>query len=78
MTLSTREDAAARLASLRAQIDQAMHERVTPAMASAATTAESAMRDAAETLSGRVRARPLIALAAAACVGFVVGRVLRR
>jgi ElaB/YqjD/DUF883 family membrane-anchored ribosome-binding protein len=78
MASSTREDAAARLASLRAQIDQAMHERVAPAMSSAAATAESAVQDAAESVSGHVRARPLIALAAAACVGFIVGRVLRR
>jgi ElaB/YqjD/DUF883 family membrane-anchored ribosome-binding protein len=78
MASSNREDAAARLASLRAQIDQAMHERVAPAISSATATAESAVQDAAETLFSRVRARPLIALAAAACVGFVVGRVLRR
>jgi ElaB/YqjD/DUF883 family membrane-anchored ribosome-binding protein len=78
MASSNRDAAAARLASLRAQIDQAMHERVTPAMASAATTAESVIQDAAESVSGQVRARPLIALAAAACVGFIVGRVLRR
>jgi len=77
MASSTREDAAARLASLRAQIDQAMHERVAPAMSSATATAESAVRDAADTLSGRVRERPLIALAAAVCVGFVVGRFIR-
>ncbi len=74
MASSNREDAAARLASLRAQIDQAMHERVTPALSSATATAESAVRDAAEALSSRVRARPLIALAVAASVGFVVGR----
>jgi hypothetical protein len=35
------------------------------------------VRDAADTLSGRVRERPLIALAAAVCVGFVIGRFIR-
>ena len=77
MASSNREDAAARLASLRAQIDQAMHERVAPAISSATATAESAVQDAAESVFGQVRARPLIALAAAACIGFIVGRVLR-
>jgi ElaB/YqjD/DUF883 family membrane-anchored ribosome-binding protein len=77
MASSAREDAAARLASLRAQIDQAMHERVAPAMASATATAGSVVQDAAETLSGRVRARPLIALAAAAFLGFILGRLTR-
>lgn len=77
MAWSTREDAAARLASLRAQIDQAMHERVAPAISSATATAESAVRDAADTLSDRVRERPLIALAAVVCMGFIVGRFIR-
>lgn len=77
-------DDAARLASLRAQVDGVMRERVSPAMASAAETAQSAVRDAASTvrqqserLSGGVRATPLLAIAIAACAGFLVARLLR-
>ncbi len=69
---------------LRSQVDQLINERVSPALSSAAERAGQAARDAAETaqdqaevLAERVRGRPILSLAIAAGVGFILGRALR-
>jgi ElaB/YqjD/DUF883 family membrane-anchored ribosome-binding protein len=77
-------DARDQIAKLRAQVDSLMRERVSPAVSDAANRAGSAASDAAdmareqaEALSDRVKEQPLIALLAAAGVGFLIGRILR-
>jgi ElaB/YqjD/DUF883 family membrane-anchored ribosome-binding protein len=76
------EDPREEIAQLRAQVEQLMRDCVTPAVADAAGRAEEAVleakayaRERVETLSRSVRARPLTALAIAAGVGYVLGRV---
>jgi len=61
-----------------------MRERVTPAVADVAGRAESAVysaagavRGQAETVSGKVREQPLLAVLIAAGVGYALGRVMR-
>ena len=78
------DDATAQIARLREQVETLMRDRVAPAVADAAGRAESAiygaadsMRGQVETVSGKVREQPLIALAIAAAVGFLLGRVSR-
>jgi ElaB/YqjD/DUF883 family membrane-anchored ribosome-binding protein len=78
------EDAESQLSRLRAQVDALRRERVTPALASAAETAGSAIHDATETarhqaeaLSVRVRQHPLLAVLIALAIGLVIGRALR-
>jgi ElaB/YqjD/DUF883 family membrane-anchored ribosome-binding protein len=77
------EDAQAELARLRAQVERLMEERVTPALGSAAETVEDYSRRAREhieentaALSETVRERPLLAVAAAAIGGFLLGRLM--
>ena len=76
------EDATTQIARLRAQVESLMRDRVTPAVADVAGRAEIALRTAsdkvreqAETVSGKVREQPLLAVLIAAAVGFVLGRV---
>lgn len=76
------EDPKEEIARLRAQVEQLMRDRVTPAVADAAGRAEEAAyqaRDYAqakvESVARSVRARPLTALAIAAGVGYLLGRV---
>jgi ElaB/YqjD/DUF883 family membrane-anchored ribosome-binding protein len=78
------EDTTTQIARLRAQVEALMKERVTPAVADAAGRAEAAMygaadavRGQAETVSGKVREQPLLAILIAAGVGYALGRVLR-
>jgi len=78
------EDATAQIARLPAQIEALMRDRITPAVADVAGRAESAVqvasdkvREQAETISGKVREQPLLAVLIAAAVGFVLGRVTR-
>jgi ElaB/YqjD/DUF883 family membrane-anchored ribosome-binding protein len=78
------EDATTKVARLRAQVESLMRDRVTPVVADIAGRAESALRTAsdqargqAETVSGKVREQPLLAILIAAAVGFVLGRVTR-
>jgi ElaB/YqjD/DUF883 family membrane-anchored ribosome-binding protein len=61
-----------------------MRDRVTPALTEAAGRAESALHGAAdtvrgqvETVSGKVREQPLLAILIAAAVGYVLGRATR-
>jgi ElaB/YqjD/DUF883 family membrane-anchored ribosome-binding protein len=77
-------DAAAQIARLREQVEALMRDRVNPAVAAATDRAQSAMhgaadtmRDQLETLSGKVREQPLLAILIAAAVGFVLARATR-
>ncbi len=77
-------DATAQIARLREQVEALMKDRVTPAVAEAASRAESAfhgaadtVRDQVETVSGKVREQPLLAIMIAAAVGFLLGRAMR-
>lgn len=76
------EDAHAELARLRAQVERLMQDRVTPALGSAAATAEDVARRARATieenagaLSATVRDRPLMAVGLAALGGWLLGRM---
>jgi ElaB/YqjD/DUF883 family membrane-anchored ribosome-binding protein len=77
-------DAVAQIARLREQVEALMRDRVNPAVAAAADRAQSAVhgaadtaRDQLETLSGKVREQPLLAILIAAAVGFVLARATR-
>jgi hypothetical protein len=79
-----KEDTHVQIARLREQVEALMKDRVTPAVASVAGRAESAMygaagavRDQAEAVSGKVREQPLLAVLLAAAVGYVLGRATR-
>ena len=76
------EDPKEEIARLRAQVEELMRDRVTPAVADMAGRAEEAALQAKDYacekidgLTRNVRARPLTALAIAAGVGYLVGRV---
>ena len=78
------DDPKEEIARLRGQVEQLMRDRVTPAVADAAGRAEEAVyqaRDYAQAKVDRVarsvRERPLTALAIAAGVGYLLGRVSR-
>lgn len=77
-------DAHAQIARLREQVEALMRDRITPAVTEAAGRAESAihgaadtMREQVETVSGKVREQPLLAILIAAAVGYVLGRATR-
>ena len=81
---SMSNDARDQINKLRDQVDGLMRERVTPALSDAASRAQAmasdatdVMSDQAEMLSDRVREQPLIALLAAAGVGYLIGRIVR-
>ena len=70
--------------SLRAQVEQLLSERVTPAIADAAGRAETAVNNArtmttnqVETVSAQVRSQPIIAIGIATAVGYLLGRIAR-
>jgi ElaB/YqjD/DUF883 family membrane-anchored ribosome-binding protein len=72
------------IARLRTQVEALMNDRVTPMVSNAAGRAEAALHSAsgavrgqADAVSGRVREQPLIAVAVAAGVGFLLGRIIR-
>ena len=74
------EDAHAQIARLRAQVETLMKDRVGPALAGSAERAEHAMgtvRGQAEVVSGQIKEQPLLAVLAAAAIGFVLGRITR-
>jgi len=69
---------------LREQVEALMRDRVTPALADAAGRAERAIHGAAdsvrgqaETVSGKVREQPLVAVLIAAGIGYLLGRAMR-
>jgi ElaB/YqjD/DUF883 family membrane-anchored ribosome-binding protein len=77
------EDARTELARLRAQVERLMSDRVTPALGTAAETVEDYTRRARERIeenayavSDTVRERPLLAIAAAALGGYLLGRLM--
>ena len=77
-------DATAQIAHLRAQVEELMKERIAPAVAdfagraeAAVSSARNAVQDQAESVSSRVRDQPLIAIALAAGIGWVIGRLMR-
>ena len=78
------DDAQAQIARLREQVEALMKDRVTPAVTDFAGRAEDAyanasdvVRDQAKAVSGQVREKPLVALAIAAGIGWIIGRVMR-
>ena len=78
------ESATTQIARLRAQVESLMRDRVTPALADAVGRAESAVhaasdkvREQSETVAGKVREQPLMAVLIAVVVGFVLGRATR-
>ncbi len=80
----TAQDAREQIAQLRDQVQTLMAERVTPALANAAGTAEDYARqakdiasDQAEVLSDQVRESPLVAILIAAGAGYLLGRIAR-
>ncbi len=88
MTSSTLNDAAqdaqSQIAALRKQVNQLLNEPVSPALADAASKAEAAARqagtytrDQAEVVAEQVRGRPLVAVAIAGVVGYLLGRFTR-
>ncbi len=77
-------DAKEQIAQLREQVQTLMSERVTPALASAADTAQryvdqarDVYSDNTEALSERVRESPLVAILIATGVGYLIGRIAR-
>lgn len=76
------DDTQEQLQSLRAMVEQLLNDRVTPALADAAGKAENAVssaRDLTNTqvanVSDKVRGQPLIAIAIATVVGYLLGRI---
>jgi len=82
---TSRDDAPAEIAALRAKVEALMSERVTPVLADVAGRAEAAanagyaqVKDQAEQIGLRVREQPLAALGLAALAGFVLASIIRR
>ena len=80
----TAADAQAQIAALRKQVNDLVGERVTPVLSDAASRAEAAARQAsdytreqADVVAEQVRGRPLVAIALAGAVGYVLGRFVR-
>ena len=80
----TAQDAQSQIAALRKQVKQLMSERVSPALSDAASRAQYATQQAtdytkaqADVVADQVRGRPLIAIALAGAVGYVLGRFIR-
>ena len=78
------DDAQAQIAALRKQVNQLMEDRVTPAINDAASRASQAVnqatdytREQAGVVAEQVRGSPLIAIALAGAVGYVLGRFIR-
>ena len=80
----TAQDAQEQIAQLRAQVENLMSERVTPALANAAGQVEDYARqardmanDQTEQLAEKVRESPLVSVLIAAGVGYLLGRIAR-
>jgi ElaB/YqjD/DUF883 family membrane-anchored ribosome-binding protein len=78
------EDLAAQVARLQAQVDALMGDRVAPDLTGFVGRAEAAMADAggalreeASAICEHVRQKPLISLAIAAGIGWIIGRAMR-
>jgi ElaB/YqjD/DUF883 family membrane-anchored ribosome-binding protein len=82
--MSTVSDATDRLAELQAKVDALINERAKPAFADAADRVSQAANQAgdyartgSDQLASKVRDQPLIAIGAAAAVGYLIGRFTR-
>ena len=80
----TADDAQAQIAALRKQVNQMMDDRVTPALSDYADRAQKVTRqatdytkDQAAVVADQVRGSPLIAIALAGAIGYVLGRFVR-
>lgn len=80
----TADDAQAQIAALRKQVNQLMGDHVTPVLSDAADRAQTAAKQAsdytmeqADAVAEQVRGRPLVAIAIAGAVGYVLGRFVR-
>lgn len=80
----TADDTREQLLALRSQIESLLNDRVTPAIADVAEKAGNAVYSArdytsstADSVSTRVRGRPLIAIAISGAVGYLLGRIAR-
>ena len=78
------DDAQAQIQALRKQVNQLMGDRVTPVLSDAADRVQSTARQAtdytreqADVVAEQVRGRPLVAIALAGAVGYVLGRFVR-
>ncbi len=83
-TSNTIGNAEEQIARLRSQVEALMKDKVTPMVSNAAGRAEAALHSAgdrvrgqADAVSGQVRKQPLAAIAVAAGVGFLIGRIIR-
>ena len=80
----TAQDAQSQIAALRKQVNQLMSDRVSPALSDAASKAQYAgqqatdyTREQADAVAEQVRGRPLVAIAVAGAVGYMLGRFIR-
>ena len=78
------DDAQAQIDALRKQVNSMVDDRVTPAFQDAANRANQAARQAtdytreqAAVVADQVRGSPLLAIALAGAVGYVLGRFIR-
>ena len=78
------DDAQAQIAALRKQVNQLMDDRVTPAFNDAASRASQAVNQASDytrsqaaVVADQVRGSPLVAIALAGAIGYVLGRFIR-
>jgi ElaB/YqjD/DUF883 family membrane-anchored ribosome-binding protein len=69
--------ARAEIVRIRAQLDDLLSERVAPAVSGAMDRAQSAAQHQLEAVTERVRGQPLMAMLAAAGIGFLLGRIWR-
>ena len=84
MASFTVDDAHAQITALRNQVNSLVGDRVTPALHDAVDRAQSATKQAtdytreqADVVAEQVRGRPLVAIALAGAVGYVLGRFVR-
>jgi ElaB/YqjD/DUF883 family membrane-anchored ribosome-binding protein len=78
------DDAQAQITQLRKQVNSLMGEHVTPTLSEAADRLQSTAKqaqtytmDQADSVAEQVRGRPLVAIAIAGAVGYVLGRFVR-
>lgn len=84
MASYTVNDAQSQIAALRKQVNQMVGDHVTPALSDAADRAQTAAKqardytsDQADQVAEQVRGRPLVSIAIAGAVGYVLGRFVR-
>ena len=78
------QNASEQIAQLREQVQSLMNDRITPVISQAADTAQhyanqarDVYEDQSEALSERVRESPVVAILAAAGLGYIIGRIAR-